>query len=89
MPHLTINSYLAIVRLNIDYYSEVVNRIDPDLLALQPQISWRSIVGMRNILTHEYFSVQADLLWNVVHNELPKLLSAVEQLLILLSQNPD
>lgn len=70
------------IERQIEIIGEAVSRIDPDLLALQSHMPWRSIVGMRNILSHEYFAVQPQLLWNVIKNDLPELVTAVEQLLI-------
>ncbi|OWY23366.1 DUF86 domain-containing protein [Sphingobacteriales bacterium UPWRP_1] len=69
------------IERQIEIIGEAVSRIDTELLALQPQIPWRSIVGMRNILSHEYFAVQPQLLWNVIKNDMPGLATAVKQLL--------
>lgn len=46
-----------------------------------PDIPWREIVGLRNILVHDYESVDLDILWDVVENELPSLRSDIEDLL--------
>ncbi len=43
-----------------------------------PQIPWRQIEGMRHILVHGYFSISADVLWDVIENDIPKLLPDLE-----------
>src|SRR5690606_3925719 len=36
-----------------------------------PQVPWRSVVGMRHILVHQYFEIDTDLVWQVVEQHLP------------------
>jgi uncharacterized protein with HEPN domain len=52
-----------------------------DLLALQPDIAWRSIAGMRDRLAHKYALLDKALVWAVVERELPRLEEAVRAIL--------
>lgn len=38
-----------------------------------PDIPWSKIIGMRNILVHNYFGIDVDVVWAVIVNELPSL----------------
>ena len=38
-----------------------------------PVVPWRRIVGLRHRIVHEYFDVDLDLVWEIVHSELPAL----------------
>jgi uncharacterized protein with HEPN domain len=49
--------------------------------ARAPGIPWKSIAGMRDKLIHHYFSVNLDIVWNVVQNDLPALIKATESIL--------
>jgi uncharacterized protein with HEPN domain len=52
-----------------------------DLAALQPQIAWRSVAGMRDRLAHKYALLDKTLVWAVVEHELPRLREAVRAIL--------
>ena len=43
-----------------------------------PQIPWRQIEGMRHILVHGYFSISSDVLWDVIQNDIPKLIPTLK-----------
>ncbi len=44
------------------------------------QIPWQSVIGMRNVLVHDYFEVDLDLVWAVVEKELQPLKLKLQQL---------
>lgn len=52
-----------------------------DLTALQPQIAWRSVAGMRDRLARKYALLDKALVWAVVEHELPRLREAARAIL--------
>ena len=46
-----------------------------------PQIEWRKIIGLRNIVVHEYFGISYPIIWDVVTNKLDSLADACKKLL--------
>jgi len=46
----------------------------PRFVERHPEIPWRSMRGMRNRITHGYFDVNLDLVWETVQSALPRLL---------------
>jgi uncharacterized protein with HEPN domain len=46
-----------------------------------PEIPWSKMIGMRNILTHNYFEIDLDIVWLAVEQELPSLKQAIAAIL--------
>ena len=67
-----------IVQRAIEIISEATRRLPPELKAGQPDISWRDIAGIGNVLRHRYHAVSDNIIWNVVQHDLPSLRLAVE-----------
>lgn len=45
-----------------------------------PDIEWRKIAGLRDILAHAYFSLENEILWDIVQNKVLPLLAQVEHI---------
>lgn len=58
---------------HLQILGEAINSLKPDLQARFPEIPWGPIVGMRNVLVHQYFGIDTDIVWSVVERELPGL----------------
>ena len=46
-----------------------------------PEVEWRSIGDMRNFLVHEYFQVDSEVVFSVIHNEIPELQNHISRYL--------
>jgi uncharacterized protein with HEPN domain len=71
---------LALVRL-MEIIGEAAGRVTPETRAQLPNLPWADIVAMRNRLIHGYDSVDPDILWTTIKEDLPHLLNAVNRLL--------
>ena len=71
---------LSPVRL-LEIVGEAAGRIPIEHRALCPDIPWGQIVSLRNRLIHGYDSVNFDILWKVVTEDLPPLMSQLEDAL--------
>jgi uncharacterized protein with HEPN domain len=44
-----------------------------------PEFPWRETASLRNVIAHEYFGLDIDILWDVIQTRIPVLLEQVEQ----------
>lgn len=70
----------ALVRA-IEIIGEAASKVSPEMRMVGSEISWSSIVSMRNRLIHAYFDVDHDILWNTITEALPALEQQLEVLL--------
>lgn len=66
---------------NLEIIGEAARNLPAELRKANPQVPWRSVTGMRNVLIHEYFGVDLDIVWKVVVQRLPVLKSQVSVML--------
>ncbi|MGD0827652.1 MAG: DUF86 domain-containing protein [Desulfobaccales bacterium] len=52
---------------------EASQAISSNIRETHPEVPWAKIIGMRNILVHNYFEIDLPVVWNAVERELPEL----------------
>lgn len=62
----------AIVR-SLEIIGEAVKKLPDDFRSDNPQVSWGDMAGMRDVLIHNYFGIDYDIVWNVIRQEIPDL----------------
>jgi uncharacterized protein with HEPN domain len=68
---------LALVRL-LEIVGEAAGRVSEETRALHPEVPWPQIVGLRNRLIHGYDAVDYDILWQIITDDLPALVTLLE-----------
>ena len=66
---------------NLELIGEAATHIPSAIRDQHPEIPWRAIIAARNRLAHSYLSVDNDLIWNIIQDDVPKLLPALRGLL--------
>jgi uncharacterized protein with HEPN domain len=72
---------VSAILYQVTIIGEATKRLSQEIRQQHPEIPWRDIAGMRDILVHEYDQVDLDVIWDVVQNRLPELLVLIEPLL--------
>jgi len=70
----------AIIK-RLEIIGEAVKNISPGIKKKHPEIPWKDMAGMRDILVHEYFGVIMDRVWDTAKNDIPKLKKQIKELL--------
>ncbi|MEK7548174.1 MAG: HepT-like ribonuclease domain-containing protein, partial [Patescibacteria group bacterium] len=60
------------VTRRLEIIGEAVKNLPTELKKKYSKVPWKKITGTRDILIHEYFGTDFDLIWEVVKRELPK-----------------
>ena len=79
MPKTSRSRTQSLVALEI--IGEAAKGIPEDLRSKYPAIPWRDITGARDVLVHEYFRIDLEMAWDMVHEDLPALKQEVERIL--------
>lgn len=72
----------AVVR-NLEIIGEAchnVRKLAPEFAASHPEVPWGNAIGNRNALSHGYFRVDFELVWNTIQHDLPALRQAISAL---------
>ena len=54
---------------------------EKNLFSQYPGIDWKGVMGMRDIIAHHYFDLDAEIVYDVIKNDLPQLRETLEQII--------
>ncbi|NMG20355.1 HepT-like ribonuclease domain-containing protein [Brasilonema bromeliae] len=60
---------------------EAAINVPSDIQSRYPDIPWRIMGDMRNVMAHEYFQVTLRIVWNTIENDLPSLMQQLEEVI--------
>jgi uncharacterized protein with HEPN domain len=73
-------AYDAVLRA-LQIIGEAAKQIPDEVRAETPAVEWRKIAGFRDIAAHAYFGIDDNIVWDIVENRVPELLSVVANFL--------
>jgi uncharacterized protein with HEPN domain len=65
-------TFLAIIR-SLEVIGEAARQMPRIFREKHPEISWRQIASLRNVIAHEYFGLDNTILWDVIQTQIPAL----------------
>ena len=65
----------------LEIIGEAANKVTDETINLAPQIEWSKIIGLRNILVHDYYIIDHSIIWEIIEDELQKLKTQIQDLI--------
>jgi uncharacterized protein with HEPN domain len=62
-------TYDAVVR-NLEIIGEAAKNVPEDIRLCYSGVEWRQIAGLRDLIAHEYFGIDNDILWDIIQNKI-------------------
>ncbi len=70
----------AVIR-NLEIIGEAVRMVPGEVRSAHPDVEWKKIAGLRDILIHRYFGIDLEIVWDVVQTKIPALEISVKEIL--------
>lgn len=70
----------------LEIIGEASNRLSESILHKFDKIGWQEIIGLRNLLIHEYFGVDIKIIWQIIKNDLHKLSTEIDKIITVLEK---
>jgi len=68
--------------MNFIVIGEMVDKLSEELISeTSDKIDWLKVKGFRNIIAHNYFGIDAEEVWQIITNSLPKLKQDIETII--------
>lgn len=68
------------VARNLGIIGEAVKKLPADLKRKHPEIEWKKIAGLRDLLVHEYFGINMEIIWDITTNKIPQLKESIKKI---------
>jgi uncharacterized protein with HEPN domain len=65
----------------LEIIGEAARQVPAEVQQQYPHLPWQEMIGMRNVVIHEYFGVNLEVIWRTVHEDLPGLRVALGEIL--------
>lgn len=60
---------------------KIDRRTERSLLGQYPEVDWRAVMAMRNVLAHDYFGIDAQQVYDLCRHDIPRMIEAVRKMM--------
>lgn len=72
-------TFLAVVR-SLEVIGEAARQMPKSFKEKHPEIPWREVASLRNVIAHEYFGLDIDIIWDVIQTQIPVLSETLKRI---------
>ena len=72
-------TYSAVIR-EFEIIGEAVGKLPESFKERRSDVEWQDIKDFRNLLSHEYFGIDLEIVWKIIEDDLPSLIDAVKEI---------
>lgn len=69
----------AVIR-SLEIIGEAVKNLPISFREKYPEVPWKKIAGLRDIIIHQYFDVDLDVIWDTIHKDIPVLEKQIKKI---------
>ena len=81
----TVFKQQELIQIWLIYHLQIIGEaarvISQEFKTRYPEIPWRDVSDLRNLIIHEYFRVNLDIIWDIVQNDIPALKQQIKAIL--------
>lgn len=70
----------AVIR-NLEIIGEATKRLSPEIRERYPDVPWRKMTGLRDVLIHDYLRVDLEEVWGIVEFNLPEVKAQIDEII--------
>ncbi|MDI9349951.1 MAG: DUF86 domain-containing protein [Candidatus Symbiobacter sp.] len=74
-------SFNYTLRHALQIIGEAANKISPETKLLRPEIGWRTLIDFRNVIVHDYYDIDPEIIWSSVTIDIPVIIGQFQALL--------
>ena len=71
-------TFLAVIH-SIEVIGEAARQTPKNFKEKHPEIPWRETIGLRNVIAHEYFGLDIEIIWDVIQTRIPSLAEQIKK----------
>ena len=75
-----VRTFHAVLR-DLEVIGEAAKKLPDDLRHAHPEVDWKRLAGLRDVLIHQYFRISVLVVWDIVENKLPILAEQIRRIL--------